>query len=240
MVTDLVAVARWENNLSFINVKVIIDLSTILKKPGTKYSTTTFMELPCKTKNILNGTNATRGVTTFHGNNNIKTYTATEFRTDAMQKTRRKQEATLTAAAFGMTDAKFDVSTIGEEFFGQILEGEMAWFKTKLFKTICPGTAYCPSAALSWVKQVFEDNNGNETGTSTHVYFMNLLIGVSCMRWDKFEVDVVTHAIDHMDPDIRAQLEANYSVLDTLQVSMHPSVGTDTGSRTIMVPVIGY
>ena len=29
-------------------------------------------------------------------------------------------------------------------------------------------------------------------------------------------------------------------VLDTLQVSMHPSVGTDTCSRTIMVPVIGY
>ena len=30
-------------------------------------------------------------------------------------------------------------------------------------------------------------------------------------------------------------------VLDTLQVSMHPDVGPDTsGTRTIMVPVIGY
>ena len=38
---------------------------------------------------------------------------------------------------------------------------------------------------------------------------------------------------DHNDP--------REGVLDTLQVSMHPNVGPDTdGTRTIMVPVIGY
>ena len=38
---------------------------------------------------------------------------------------------------------------------------------------------------------------------------------------------------DHNDP--------REGVLDTLQVSVHPNVGPDTcGTRTIMVPVIGY
>ena len=38
---------------------------------------------------------------------------------------------------------------------------------------------------------------------------------------------------DHNDP--------REGVLDTLQVSMHPYVGPDTdGTRTIMVPVMGY
>ena len=38
---------------------------------------------------------------------------------------------------------------------------------------------------------------------------------------------------DHNDP--------REGVLDTLQVSMHPYVGPDTdGTRTIMVPVVGY
>ena len=37
---------------------------------------------------------------------------------------------------------------------------------------------------------------------------------------------------DHNDP--------REGVLDTLQVSMHPNVGPDTGSQTSMVPVIVY
>ena len=118
---------------------------------------------------------------------------------------------TLTVAVFGVVDAKLDVSAIGEEFFEQILEGKMAWFKTILFKTICFGTAYRPSAAPSRAKQVFKDDNGNKTRISTRVYFMNLMIGVSCMGRGKFEIDVATYAVDHMDPDIRAQLEASYS-----------------------------
>merc|ERR1712194_106340 len=39
----------------------------------------------------------------------------------------------------------------------------------------------------------------------------------------------------------RDQNDPREGVLDTLQVSMHPYVGPDTdGSRTIMVPVVGY
>ena len=38
----------------------------------------------------------------------------------------------------------------------------------------------------------------------------------------------------------RDQKGTREGVLETLQVSMHPDVGPDTGSRTIMVPVIGY
>ena len=39
----------------------------------------------------------------------------------------------------------------------------------------------------------------------------------------------------------RANNDPRKDVLDTLQVSMHPNVGPDTGEiRTIMVPVIGY
>ena len=38
----------------------------------------------------------------------------------------------------------------------------------------------------------------------------------------------------------RDQKGTQEGVLETLQVSMHPNVGPDTGSRTIMVPVIGY
>ena len=90
MVTGLAANARQENDLYFIHVKVTIDLSTILKKPGTKYSTTTFIKLTCKNKNILDGTNATRGVLTFHRNDDIRTYAAKDFRTNVMQKTRQK------------------------------------------------------------------------------------------------------------------------------------------------------
>ena len=32
----------------------------------------------------------------------------------------------------------------------------------------------------------------------------------SCMGKADYEVDVVTHAIDNMDPDIRKELESNY------------------------------
>ena len=40
---------------------------------------------------------------------------------------------------------------------------------------------------------------------------MNLLIDVGCVGRDNFEIDVVTHPVDNMDPDVKAHLEANYS-----------------------------
>ena len=40
---------------------------------------------------------------------------------------------------------------------------------------------------------------------------------------------------------LRVHNDPREGVLDTLQVSMHPNAGSDTGgTRTIMVPVTGY
>ena len=146
----------------------------------------------------------------FRGLDDIRTYSVAGFRTEIMQKTRQKRQATLTAASFGMTDAKLDVANAGDNFLEAILEGETDWFKTMFFKTICPETAYRPFAVLSRVRHVYTDDNGNEARLNIHVYFMNLLIAVGCMGKEEFEIDVVRHAVDYVDPDIKSHLEANY------------------------------
>ena len=61
------------------------------------------------------------------------------------------------------------------------------------------------------VKQIYTDANGNPIRLTMHQYFTNAFTAITCMNRDVFEVDVVAHIIDHMDPQVRANLEASYT-----------------------------
>ena len=43
------------------------------------------------------------------------------------------------------------------------------------------------------------------------MYFTNIFITLNCMGNKEYEVDVVHHVVENMDPDIKIQMESSYN-----------------------------
>ena len=101
----MAANVRRQENISFVQVKAKIDLSGITKIATSKYSIDTFVELPKSDSVVKKGTGADVTVYTFLGKDDIRLYSADEFKKDILDITRQSKPATLTAVSFGMINA---------------------------------------------------------------------------------------------------------------------------------------
>ena len=43
------------------------------------------------------------------------------------------------------------------------------------------------------------------------MYFTNIFIAMNCMGNKDYEVDVVHHVVENMDPDNKTEMESNYN-----------------------------
>lgn len=210
-VTDWAANTRRQGDISFVQVRATIDLSSITKDPSSKYSLDTFIELPQEDFLIKDGTGADLTVHTYLGADDIRTIAASDFHQDVLKQTRQRKPATLLAAPFGMTAASLDYSKKDDIFREDLIESNLKWLEDELFVACCPGVSYRPSSALSAVTQIYTDANGNEARLSIHMYFTNIFIAMSCMGNKDYEVDVLHHVVENMDSDIRTEMESTYS-----------------------------
>ena len=71
--------------------------------------------------------------------------------------------------------------------------------------------AYRPSSDLEEVKQIVKDANDNETCIPMQLYFTNIMIAMNCMGKGEYEVDAVTHTVNHMELAVKAEMESSYS-----------------------------
>ena len=91
------------------------------------------------------------------------------------------------------------------------MESNFSWLEDELFKTCCPGITYHPSSALNQVKQVHVDESGNKTRVLIQLCFTNIFIATNCMGKNEYKVNIVDYAVNSMDPDVKAEMEAAYS-----------------------------
>ena len=134
------------------------------------------------------------------------------FQKEILKFTRQKLPASLVAATFDATSASLDFSKKDKLFRDDLIEStNFSWLEDDLFKTCCPGVAYRPSPALNQVKQVHVGENGNKTRVPIQLFFTNFLIVMNCMGGKEYEVDVVDYAVNSMEPDVKAEMEASYS-----------------------------
>ena len=161
--TNLGANARRENNIGFVHVSAKVDLSNITGRANSLYSFDTFIQLPTGNKTVKNSNGNDVVVRTFLGKADIRTYTAEEFQTEVLDLTRQCKPATLSVPSYGTSVATMDYNRKEERFREEIVEGEWTWLQNQLWRACCPGVAYRPSSALTQVKQISKDENGNET-----------------------------------------------------------------------------
>ena len=87
----------------------------------------------------------------------------------------------------------------------------MKWLEDGVFVACCTGMSYRPSPSLNTVTQIYTDANGNKARLSIHLYFTNIFIAMNCIGNTDYEVDVVHHVVENMDPDTKTEMESNYT-----------------------------
>ena len=108
--TNLNANQRREDNIMFVRFRVKIDVSTMTKDPSHKFSTDTFIQLPLGDKSVKNGNGNDVNVHTLLGRDDLRTYDAADFKSEALNVTNQKKPGELHPPGFGMTDAYLDHS----------------------------------------------------------------------------------------------------------------------------------
>ena len=208
---NMAAGNRREVDISFVQEKAVIDLSELTKWTGRTYDVTTFIKLPCGNLTIKDGAGTDIVVNEFLGNNDKRICSSAEFKMLVLDVTRQSKVAGLQQASFGMTKAILKVDDFDKDFWEELIKGEMSWLTDILFQCCCPGTSFRPLSALHNVKKCITNGNGNTTHLSVHLYFANLQMAMGCMGKTDYEIDVVSYAVNNMDPDIRAQIEGTYA-----------------------------
>ena len=147
---------------------------------------------------------------TFLGNDNLRTYTKSQFQADVLDITRQKLPADLAGCQFGLNTATLNVFHKDALFREIILEAELCFIENQLFTTVCPGISHRPSSVINRVKQVITDGM-NVTRLSIHNYFINIVIAMNCMGGKDCELDVVRYTVENIDPGIVAEMEYSYA-----------------------------
>ena len=211
MVGATAAADRRELDLKYVTVQTQIDFSFITKDDKNKYDVVTVIELPMEDKPVIDAAAGNIATNTFQGNADIRTYTLGEFKEDILSETRQSRAASLKEPAFGTRIATLDTIKMDDFLKDQFIDGCMKYLQDQVFSMACPGLAYRPSNALLDVKQIFDDDNGNEQRLSMNQFFIAMYSAAGSMSKKAFEVDLVQHAMDNMDPEVKIHVEITYT-----------------------------
>ena len=132
---------------------------------------------------------------------------AEDFEDNILNVTGQRGAAALVAPAFGAGVATLDTKTKADELHELVVGSCLGWLQSNVFKTICPNTAYRPSMTLNNVKQVKEDANGNKVRIPMNEFFIQMINASVTLTHNNFEVDLIQHAMDNMDPEVKNHLE---------------------------------
>ena len=111
--------------------------------------------------------------------------------------------ATLVAPAFGAGVATLDTETKAYELRELVVGSCLGWLQNNIFKNICPNIAYRPSMTLGNGKQVKEDAYRNKVRIPMNEFFIQMINASVTLTNNNFEVDLVQHAMNNMDPDVK-------------------------------------
>ena len=211
MITATVVADRREENLKFVTIQTQIDFSFITKDNKNKYDVVTVIELPMEDRAVTDAVEGNINTNTFQGKADIRTYTMEEFKEDILSETRQSRAASLKEPAFGTGLATLDTIKKDDLLKELFVDGCMKYLQDQIFSMSCPGLAYRPSNTLLDVKQIFQDDAGNPQRLSMNQFFIAMYGAAGSMSKKSFEVDLVTHAMDNMDPEVRVHVESTYT-----------------------------
>lgn len=148
---------------------------------------------------------------TFQGNADIRIYTMGDVKEVIISETSQSGVAFLKEPAFGTGLATLNTIKKDDFFKEQFVDGCMKYLQDEIFGMACPGLAYRLSNTLQDIKQMFQDANSNEQRLTMNQYFIAMYGAASSMSKKAFEVDLVQHAMDNMDPEVKIHVESTYN-----------------------------
>ena len=210
-VTDWPQAGRRSSDITFVRVDVKVNLDGITKTTDPPIHQETFIELPKEVHSIKNGAGTVIEYTSCILPDDLRTWTPEFLKAEVLEKTYQTKVAGIEPAAFGSTSATLASEKHHTAFREKVLNKHVPWLEGEIFKTVCPGVVFRPSSALNGVRQVITDENGNVTRVPVHLSICNVLLGMSRMGNEDYEMDVVRFTVDNMDVDIRNEMETVYT-----------------------------
>ena len=171
----------------------------------------TVIELPVTSKQDNNTTSGTIKVVTFQYEADIRAYSPEDFQDQILSVTGQTGAAKLVAPAFGARTATLDLESKADELHELLFGSCFQYLSQQLFKTICANLVWRPAQTLDNVKQILEDANGNKVHIPMNEYFIKIINASATLTPGNFEVDLITHAMDNMDSDVKTHLEGHYT-----------------------------
>ena len=111
---------------------------------------------------------------------------------------------------FRMAHATLDYDTKDDLYRDDVININKAFLEAQIFETLCPGMVNRPTDVIKCIKQNYTDTCGNSATLSVQTYFANLFIGMSCMKRDSLDMDLVAYAVENTDNDIKTEMETTY------------------------------
>ena len=128
LVTNLAGAARRQEHIQFANVRVFVNFQPITGSDEV-YSIDTFTKIPNGQETVNNVNGNTAVVNTFLSNDDLRTYTKSQFQADVLDITHKKLPANLAGAQFGLNTTTLDVSHKDALFREIILEAEFRFIE---------------------------------------------------------------------------------------------------------------
>ena len=211
MDTATAAADRRAANIKFVTIETTIDFTIVIGDDNSKFKVSTVIELPMTSKQVNDTASGAIEVAAFQGKADIRTYSSDDFQDHIINVMGQTGAAKLVAPAFGASMATLDNESKADELHELVVGKCFGYLSQQLFKTVCANLAYRPAQTLDNVKQVHDDANGNKVRIPMNDFFNKILNASATLSPDNFEVDLVTHAMDSMDPDGKTHLEDQYT-----------------------------
>ena len=209
--TSTAAANRRAANIKYVTIETNIDFTQITEDNSSMFRVSTVIELPVTSAQINDDIAGIITVVTYHGKADLRTLSAVEFEDQILNVRDQKGATALVAPAFGAGVATLDTETKVDELHKPVVGSCRGCLQNNIFKTICPNIAYRPSMTLDNVKQVKEDANENKIRIPMNEIFIRMVnASVTVMHYN-FEVDLVQHVMDNMDPEVKTHLEGTYT-----------------------------
>ena len=209
--TPTAAGNRRAANVKYVAVETNIDFIQITEDNSSRFRVSTVIELPMTSRQINNNLDGVIMVVAYHGQADLRTLSADEFDDQILNTTGQKGASTLVAPDFGADIATLDTETKADELHELVVGSCLGWIQNNIFKTFCPNIAYHPSMTLDIAKQVKEDANGNKIRILMNELFIQVINASITLTHDNFEVDLVQHVMDNMNPEAKTHLEGTYT-----------------------------
>ena len=113
------------------------------------YSIDTFTKLPNGQETVHNANRNPVVMNTFLGNDDLRTYTKSQFQADILDIMHQKIPSDLAGAQFGLNAVTLDFSRKDAFFCEIILEAEFRFIENQFFTTVCLGISNRPSSVTT-------------------------------------------------------------------------------------------